>query len=224
MRTGSNTGSTTEGGTVADSPFDAEARRVCATFPCGPRLVVIGSGSFWGADSRPLCEVVAADLAAVAELVAVTGGRGGVGLTFGRAFAAARRAAGYPENLFHLLPHGMGPCENGVTVGAGSGAIARREVLGRVGHAYLVIEGGPGTEHEAAVAIGCGLPVIPLGRTGGHAGELHRRSVCPPGFPRADWDLLADPGAPREQVVAAVRRLVRVALACRSEPESAATV
>ena len=206
---------------MADNPFDVEARRICAAFPCGPRLVVIGSASFWGADSHPLCQAIAADLAAVAELVAVTGGRRGVGLTFGRAFAAARRAAGYPENLFHLLPHGMGPCATGVTVGAGSGAIERREVLGRVGHVYLVIEGGPGTEYEAAVATGCGVPVIPVGRTGGHAGELHRRSVCPPGFPRADWDLLADPGAPREQVVAAVGRLVRVALACRSEPGSA---
>ena len=91
---------------MADSPFDAEATRVRAAFPRGPRLVVLGSGSFWGADSRPLCEAVAADLAEVVELVAVTGGRSGVGLTFGRAFAAARREAGYPENLFHLLPHG----------------------------------------------------------------------------------------------------------------------
>jgi hypothetical protein len=209
-------------GTMADNPFDVEARHICAALPCGPRLVVIGSGSFWGADSHPLCEAIAADLAAVAELVAVTGGRRGVGLTFGRAFAVARRAAGFPENLFHLLPHGTGRCENGVTVGAGRSAIERREVLGRVGHACLVIEGGPGTQYEAAVATGCGVPVIPLGRTGGHAGELHQRSVCPPEFPKADWALLADPGAAQEQVSAAVGRLVRVALARRSEPRGAA--
>ena len=201
--------------------LDAETRRVSAVITPGPRLVVLGSGSFWGSDSRPLCEAIATDLAAIEVAVAVTGGRNGVGLTFGRAFAAARRAAGYPENLFHLLPHGTGPCENGVTVAAGRGAIERREVLGRIGHACLVIEGGAGTEYEAAVATGCGVPVIPLGRTGGHAGELHRRTRCPAGFTPADWNLLADTRAPHEQVVAAVGRLVRRGLAQHAEPGAA---
>ena len=76
------------------TPYDAEARAVGAAITPGPRLVVIGSTSFWGPDSRPLCEAIAADLAGVAGLVALTGGMDGVGLTFGRAFAAARRAAG----------------------------------------------------------------------------------------------------------------------------------
>src|SRR5688572_477703 len=98
--------------------LDAEALRVGAVITPGPRLVVLGSGSFWGSDSRPLCEAIASDLAAIEVLVAVTGGRDGVGLTFGRAFADARRAAHRSENLFHLLPRGFGPCDNGVTVGA----------------------------------------------------------------------------------------------------------
>src|SRR5262245_25029797 len=169
------------------TPFDAEARTVGVAITPGPRLVVIGSTSFWGADSRPLCEAIAADLAGDAGLVALTGGMDGVGLTFGRAFAAARRAAGRPEDLFHLLPRGMGPCDSGITLGAGIDYHDRREVLGRIGHAYLVIEGGPGTEHEAAVAAGRGVAVIPVGRTGGHAGELFPRVHCPPGFPAADW-------------------------------------
>jgi hypothetical protein len=84
--------------------FDAEAQRVGATITPGPRLVVIGSTSFWGPDSGQLCEAIAADLAALPALVAVTGGMSGVGLTFGRAFADARRARGRAENLFHLLP------------------------------------------------------------------------------------------------------------------------
>ncbi len=69
------------------SQFDAEAKSLNAVFPPGPRLVVIGGTSFWGADSRQLCEAIAADLAAIAELVALTGGMDGVGLTFGRAYA-----------------------------------------------------------------------------------------------------------------------------------------
>jgi hypothetical protein len=115
----------------------------------------------------------------------------------------------------------MGPCDSGVTLGAGIDYHDRREVLGRIGHAYLVIEGGPGTEHEAAVAAGRGVPVIPLGRTGGHAAALHHRTGCPPGLPRADWDLLADAGAPHGQVIAAVGRLVRLALARHAEQGTA---
>jgi hypothetical protein len=205
---------------VVLTPYDAEAQRVSGAIAPGPRLVVIGSTSFWGPDSCRLCEAIAADLAGVAGLVALTGGMDGVGLTFGRAFAAARRGAGQPEGLFHLLPRGMGPCDSGVTMGAGTDYHERREVLGRVGHAYLVIEGGPGTEHEAVVAAGRGVPVIPLGRTGGHAGELFPRVRCPPGLPAADWELLADAGASHEQVVAAVGRLVRVAVAPHAEPDS----
>jgi len=207
---------------VVVTQHDAEVRTVGAAVTPGPRLVVIGSTSFWGADSLPLCEAIAADLAGVAALVAMTGGMDGVGLTFGRAFAAARRAAGRPENLFHLLPRGMGTCDSGVTLGAGNDYHDRREVLGRVGHAYLVIEGGPGTVHEAAVAAGRGVPVIPLGRTGGHAGELHPQVRCPTGLPADDWDLLADAGAPHERVVSAVGRLVRLALAQHAEPPAAA--
>ena len=201
--------------------YDAEAQKVGAAIALGPRLVVIGSTSFWGHDSHQLCVAIAAELAEFAALVALTGGMDGVGRTFGRAFAAARRAAGRPENLFHLLPRGTGPCGSGVTLGAGTDYHDRRELLGRVGHAYLVIEGGPGTEHEAAVAAGRGVPVIPLGRTGGHAGHLHTRTCCPPGLPKADWDLLADAGAPHEQVVAAVGRLVRLAVARDAEPGAA---
>ena len=84
----------------------------------------------------------------------------------------------------------------------------------------MVIEGGPGTGHEAAVAAGRGSPIIPLGRTGGRAGELHLRMNRPPAFPGADWDLLAEAGAPHDRVVAAVCRLVRVSLG-RAEPERA---
>jgi len=206
---------------MAVAQFDAEARNVCASFPPGPRLVVVGSTSFWGADSRALCEVVAAAVAEIAELVALTGGMDGVGLTFGRAFADARRVAGRPENLFHLLPRGFGPCDSGITVGAGNNYHERREVLGRVGHAYLVIEGGPGTAHEAAVASGRGVPVIPLARTGGHAGELYPRVSCPLGVQAADWTVLADVGTPPREVVAAVVRVVRVSLANYAKPGTA---
>lgn len=191
--------------------IDIDATRVVSALPPGPRLVVIGSAKFYGTDSHTLCEAIAADLAAV-QLVALTGGMEGVGLTFGRALAAARRSAALPEHLFHLLPVGFGPCDCGVTLGAGVDYTERREVLGRVGHVYLVIEGGPGTVHEGEVAAARGVPLIPLARTGGHAADLYARTACPPAFPQADWELLADADAPHEGVVAAVGRLVRLAL------------
>jgi hypothetical protein len=72
------------------------------------------------------------------------------------------------------------------------------------------------------VAGGRGVPIIALGRTGGHAGELHPRCSCPPGLPKTEWDLFADTGAPAKQVVAAVSRLVRLALASHAEPSAAA--
>jgi predicted Rossmann-fold nucleotide-binding protein len=198
--------------------YDTETRRVSLSIPPGPRLVVIGSGSFRGPDSRRLCEDIAVNLAAVAGLVVVTGGRDGVGRTFGRAFVAARQAAGQSADLFHLVPHGFRPCDSGVTLGAGVDYIERREVLGRIGQTYLVIEGGPGTEYEAAVATGRRMPIIPLARTGGHAGELYSRVSRPEGIRVEDWAILADAGAPLAYVVAAVGRVVRTTLASYAEP------
>jgi hypothetical protein len=202
--------------------LDEEVAAVDAVIPLGPRLVVVGSTSFWGADSRQLCQRLAAELARIPALLALTGGMDGVGVTFGAGFAAARRDLKLPEHLFHLLPRGSGPVSSGVTVGAGVSYYERREILGRVGHVYLVVEGGPGTEHEVAVATSRGAPVIPLGRSGGHAGELHPRLACPPWALPADWAILADADAPLEQVTATVGRLVQAATSSRAEPNAAA--
>lgn len=125
---------------------------------------------------------------------------------------AARQTAGLPQNLFHLLPHGAGEQKSGVTLTAGSDFHERREIIGRVAQVYLVIEGGPGTQHEAAVAAAQGAALIPLGRTGGWAGTLHARMSCPEVLAKDDWELLAEVDAPHEQVVGAVGRLVRAAL------------
>ena len=175
-----------------DDRLDAKAAGLDSVIVSGPRLVVLRSASFLGFDSRELCQVIAVELASVGRLVVLTGGRDGVGLTFGRSFAEARHAAGLSENLFHLLPRGLGPCDCVVTLGAGGDFHERREVLGRVGHVCRVIEGGSGTEHEVTVASCRGIPVIPLGRRGGHAGDLHSRLPCPPWAPAIDWAFLGD--------------------------------
>jgi hypothetical protein len=192
--------------------FDQEVASVSAAIPSGPRLVVVGSASFWGADSCELCGLLAADLACLPSLIAMTGGMDGVGLTLGLAFAGARTKYQLPENLFHLLPFGFGKCSCGVTLGTGVDLYERREVLGRIGNACLVVEGGPGTMHEVNVATNYKVPIIPLGRSGGHAGELYSRMARPDWAQPIDWALLGDSSAQLACVSAAVRRLVETVI------------
>lgn len=203
------------------NPIDEEATSVVASIPPGPRLAVMGSTSFWRPDSRHLCEMIARDLALIDRLMVLTGGMDGVGIAFGKSFTAARTQASLPENLFHLLPRGLGPCDCGVTLGAGIDFHERREILGRVGNVCLVIEGGPGTEHEVAVASFRQIPVIPLGQTGGHAGDMYSQLARPKWAADADWALLGDANASHGEVVLGVRRLVHAAISIDAEQRSA---
>jgi hypothetical protein len=85
----------------------------------------------------------------------------------------------------------------------------RREVLGRLAECYIVIEGGPGTAHEASVALARSVPVIPVGRSGGHAGKLYPQVPRPPLTAEAAWRDLARPEASLDQVAEAVATIVR---------------
>ena len=76
--------------------FDRETAVVAARLPAGPRLAVIGSTSFWHAESQETCAVLGRLLADLGGLVLVTGGVEGVGEAVGRSFWAAsgQRAEG----------------------------------------------------------------------------------------------------------------------------------
>lgn len=187
--------------------FDETARRIKSELPAGRPLVVIGSTSFHGPDSHQLCTAIGSALAPHTELTAVTGGMEGVQATFSRAFAKARLQSGTAINLFHLLPSGMPACRDGVTMSAGIDFFERREILGRVGDLCLVIEGGPGTQHEATVAAAGKIPLLPLGRSGGFARTLYSQMTAPPSADTADWTLLNDHNAPLSSIVDAVVRL-----------------
>ena len=63
----------------------------------------------------------------------------------------------------------------------------RREVLGRLAKVYIVVEGGPGTRHEANVACAHGATLVPVGRSGGVASELYQDMPCPAGVDYVDW-------------------------------------
>lgn len=196
--------------------IESELIHVASHVAAGPRLAVIGSTEFWDADSAALCETIAIELAAIEPLIALTGGMNGVGQTFAEAYEAARRVAGLPVNLYHLLPRGVVLQKSGTTLAAGEDFHERREILGRAAQIYLVIEGGPGTEHEAAVATGRGAAVIPVGRSGGAAGEMFPLLEPLPEAAHDDWLLLADRNVLCTATAAAVGRIVRGLLQRRS--------
>lgn len=192
--------------------IESELQRVASQLAAGPRLAVIGSTEFWDADSPALCEAIARELAAIEPLVVLTGGMNGVGQTFAEAYEAARLASGLPANLYHLLPHGTLLQMSGTTLGAGNDFHERREILGLAAQIYLVIEGGPGTEHEAAVATAYDAALIPVGRSGGAAGDMYPLLKPPPEVMHDDWLLLGDRNVQCMVTAAAVGRIVRVLL------------
>jgi predicted Rossmann-fold nucleotide-binding protein len=158
---------------MMDAAFDREAARILKLLPPGPRIGIIGSTSFWHADSQLTCEALGEMLAGLPAIVVLTGGVEGVGETVGRSIDAASARQGYPSRVFHVLPRGESAWDYGQTFFAGNDMEERREVLGRLANIYIAIEGGPGTVHEAQVAHARFAPVIPIGRSGGFANGLY---------------------------------------------------
>lgn len=194
---------------VGGEAFDAEAARLAAQLPAGPRLVVIGSTSLWHPESEPTCTALGRLLASVDGLVLLTGGVRGAGEALGRSFHAARSAGGGIERLFHVLPHGSARWDYGETLFAGSDMRERREILGRLGEIYVVIEGGPGTAHEASVALARAALVIPVARSGGHSGDLFPQLRRPRIASEQAWRMLMETDTSPEQVADAVTEIVR---------------
>lgn len=180
--------------------------------PAGDRVAVIGSTRFWHDETEATCESVGANLARVERLVLLTGGVPGVPECTASAFAGSLGDEAALLRLVHVLPEGHLPCETGRTFFVGDSMEERREMLGRLARVYIVIEGGPGTAHEAAVAAERGALVIPVGRSGGFAGDLYPRMARPAGVEEEDWRLLGDTGAYVPQVSAAILRCARAGL------------
>jgi hypothetical protein len=84
----------------------------------------------------------------------------------------------------------------------------RREILGRLAELYVVVEGGPGTEHEARVAAANGSILLPVGRSGGHAGALFARMGRPALAEEHTWRTLGDFEAIPAKIAASVLEIV----------------
>ncbi len=188
--------------------FDAEAARVAAEMPNGVRLAVIGSASFWHPESEWTCTQVGQLLGDLADLVLLTGGVSGAGDTVGRGYVTRCRALDRAPTVFHILPHGFPGRDYGTILFAGRDMGERREVLGRLAPIYLVVEGGPGTAHEADVATAHGAHLLPIGRSGGHAGALYPTLTPPRWASERSWRTLGDADATPPAVAEAVLDLV----------------
>jgi hypothetical protein len=191
-----------------NTSFDEEAAALLARLPARPTAVVIGSTSFWHDQSSATCSAIGRLLAMVGNLVLITGGMTGIGEGVGRSFFDARKKEAREPDTFHILPHGSNPWDYGVTLFAGSDMAERREVLGRVSRLYLAIEGGPGSVHEGRVALSRGAVVIPVGRSGGYAGELYPTLPRPAFATEENWRALGNTEVTPDEAAKAVHEIV----------------
>jgi len=185
--------------------FNGLAARIGASLPAGPRVGIIGGTRLACPLSRPLCRHLGAGLAAIADLVLLTGGVAGAGEAVGRAFDRACAAAGRAAAVFHILPEGAGTCDYGTTLPAGADMVQRRQVLARLAPVYVAVEGGMGTADEIGIARSQGAVVIAVAATGGAAGHAYPALAGPPQAEPLLWQHLADASLdPRQLADAAI--------------------
>ena len=152
------------------SKFQKIAEELLTQITDVPKLAVIGSTSFWGDTSEAICKATGRYLAKIDNLVMLTGGVSGIPEAVSRSFSTDR--------VFHVQPLGCLPWDYGHNLYGGVGYGERREILARMARVYLLLEGGPGSEHEARRALEMGAVVIPVGRTGGFAEDLYAEIDC----------------------------------------------
>lgn len=190
--------------------FAQEAERIAGLLPPGLRVAIIGSASFHHPESQRFCQELGRALAEIPDLVLLTGGVPGVGEAVGRAFHRVFEVLDLPAPVFHVLPEGPYLWDYGQTLYTGTTMEHRREVLGRLAGCYVVIEGGPGTEHEASVAAGMGALVIPVGCYGGCAGTLRAKQAAPPPIDEGSWRVLGSVDSTVQDVADAVAKAVQL--------------
>lgn len=195
-------------------PMDHEAATLDRLLPTGPRVAIIGSSALHHPDSASTCRDLGLLFAGIAGAIMLTGGVGGAADIVARSFHARRIGDGRDPLVWHILPRGDDPLDYGETVFAGQDMAERREILGRVGDVYVVVEGGPGTRHEAGVALTRSAAVIPIARLGGYGSDLYGVMPRPDGISVEDWGLLAQEDTSTDAVVLAAARFVRSILSC----------
>lgn len=192
--------------------FEREAQRLSAKLPQTQRIAVLGSTSFWHPKSASVCAALGARLAEFDAITLLTGGMSGVGTAVALAFQEKKELSGFGGEVIHILPLGHAPLAFGTTHFTGTSLAHRREVLARLASVYIVIEGGPATAEEAAIARGRGAVVIPVGALGGVGSNIYANSRTPILTAQEHWSILGSLTAAPEELACAVIAIARGAL------------
>lgn len=179
-----------------------------SNLPQGMHLAIIGSTSFWHADSEKICQALGSALAKLPDAVLLTGGVSGIGEACGRSFYQRRLDLQLPQQVFHVLPHGMAAWDYGQTLYAGQDMSERRAVLARMVSVYIVIEGGPATADEVRIALENGAVVIPLARSGACARDAYTQINKPAQVSSDVWAVLGNDAATIDETLSATMEII----------------
>jgi|GEM_PF-501798 len=185
-----------------------DAQVLLSNLPRGKHLAIIGSTSFWHTDSEKTCHALGYAWADLPDAVLLTGGVSGIGEACGRSFYQRRLDLKLPDQVFHILPHGMAAWDYGQTLYAGQDMSERRAILARMVSVYVVIEGGPATADEVRIALANGAIVIPLARSGACARATYTQIVKPAQVDSNAWAILGNDAASIEQTVSATMKII----------------
>ena len=194
--------------------YESHAHRITTSIThTGPRVCILGSKSFHSTIGPALCDACGSEFARrQEEYVLITGGnrnkRGGPETVQERFANAFHASAGAGRGIIHLRAStakwNEGQWPFGQVIVAGRTGPQRREILARVCHAYVLIEGGDGAAHEAQAVLDAGHVLVPVVCTGGAAAGmfcapmLAERMRAKPdvvGLDADDWALVTDPYA-----------------------------
>jgi len=187
---------------------------ILSNLPKKKRVGIIGSTSFYSKQGPPICKEIGKTLAQREDIILLTGGMTGAPEAVGREFHQTRLNAKLESHVYHILPVTEKKWDYGTTLLYGRSFEHRREILGRLCAVFLVIEGGPGTAHEAQVAKDSGAILIPIPCTGGVASGMFGapHMPMPPSVQEGDWELLGDVKADPQQIAKTIDRILNEVL------------
>ena len=194
--------------TASEKPEAQIAKQLIAQIQFEHRVAIIGSTSFWGVTTEAICNATGKQLATLENLALLTGGVAGIPEAVSRSFWRECDRKNRSAPVYHIQPEGLEAWEYGTNLYAGKNLSERREILARVASVYVLMEGGPGAKQEATVAMESGAVVIPVGITGGFAGELYQQMSRPYYIPSELWQRLGESYTSSETVGEAIAQII----------------
>ncbi|MGB3511978.1 MAG: macro domain-containing protein, partial [Microcoleaceae cyanobacterium] len=185
------------------------AKQLVAQIESEHKVAIIGSTYFWGVTTEAICNATGRQLATLKNLAVLTGGVSGIPEAVSRSFWRECHQKNKSAPVYHIQPEGLEAWEYGKNLYAGKTLSERREILARIASVYVLIEGGPGAEQEARVAMASGAVVIPVGITGGFAQRLYQEMSRPYYITSELWQKLREGYISSEKVGEAVAQIIK---------------